>query len=334
MARLVCQSKMGFYPTSVETLKKVKELFRFEDGATLVDPCCGEGDALATFKGCGKLYGIELDSLRAQKASSKLDVLLNADATLGVRRSLHWASFLFLNPPYGVDSLQKRLEDKFVASWGNTVVKGGYMLLVINPSSVSEEMAKDIRLSNYKPIATFFDPSNEDYQNYRQFLILFQRQDANYRHSLEGVLESLDIDKAVDISGIKEGFSVCPGREPDMFKEADFPTWKLDKLLARSAVLSEFEKELLTAECSGFGSIEELNEGQRQFMTASGAIDEPIKSGDDDKGLILKGTVKKNVSQSTNADENGNIKSGKYAENFVTEVYGLDLNTLAFYRYT
>jgi hypothetical protein len=334
MARLACESKMAYYPTSVETLKKVKELFHFEDEAIIVDPCCGEGDALAVFKGCGKLYGIELDSLRAQKASSKLDVLLNADATLGVRRSLNWASFLFLNPPYGVDSLQKRLEEKFVYVWGNTVIKGGYMLLVINPSSATEEMAKTIRLANYKPLVTFFDPANEDYQKYHQFFILFQRQDYLYRHSLEGVLESLDIDKAIDISEIKENFSVCSGREPNMFKEIDFPTWKLDKLLEKSTILSEFEKELLTAECGSFGSIEELNEGQRQFLTASGAIDEPIKENESDLGLILKGTVKKIVSQSTNVDDNGNIKSGKYAENFVTEVYGLDLNTLKFYRYT
>jgi len=333
MARLVCEAKLAYYPTSVGTVKKVKKLFNFEDGAQIVDPCCGEGDAVVVFKDCGRVYGVELETIRAQKAQNKVDVLLNADATMGVRRSLNWCSFLFLNPPYGVDSLGKRLELKFIDTWGGTVINGGYMLLIINQTSISEELIKQIRLQNFKPIASFYDEANDDYKNYGQFFMLFERQSSNYRHDTEALANFMSPKKAIEISQLSDTkFTVTAGRIPDMFKEIEFPSWKLDTLLSKSSAMSDFEKGLLTAQV-GFGSIETLNEGQRQFLTASGAIDEPLKENELDKGLILKGTVKKVTSESSHTKDDEKY-SCKVQETFVTEVFGLDLNTLNFYRYS
>ena len=68
-------------------------------------------------------------------------------------------------------------------------------------------------------------------------------------------------------------------------------------------------------------------------MTASGAIDEPIREDRFDLGLILKGTVKKIGFQANKTNEEGSTVGVKVSENFVTEVYGLDLNTLTFYKY-
>jgi hypothetical protein len=66
----------------------------FEQGAQIVDPCCGEAEAVSVFKDSGRLYGVELDVIRAKKARAKVDVLLNADAINGVMRSLEWVSLL------------------------------------------------------------------------------------------------------------------------------------------------------------------------------------------------------------------------------------------------
>jgi len=333
MARLASEAKMAFYPTSVKTVKKVKAILNFAEESRIIDPCCGEADAVSVFKDCGRVYGVELDTIRARKAESKIDVLLNADANVGVKRSLDWGSFLFLNPPYGVDSLNNRLEHKFIESWGNTIVFGGYLLLIINPSSVDLEIAKVIRNQHYKPVLNFFDPHNEDYQNYQQYFLLFQKESKIYRHDAIAMFDWMSPENSIDINHFQGNlFEVPSGKEPSFFRERVLPSWKLDELLLKSDVSKEFEKELLTTQI-GFGSIEELNEGQRNFLIASGAIDEPLIEGDWDKGLILKGTVKKITTESPQTNDYGEINRVKVSENFSTEVYGLDLNTLQFYKY-
>jgi len=332
MARLACEAKMAFYPTSVETVRKIKKFMEFEQGVQIVDPCCGEADAISEFKDCGRIYGVELDVIRAKKANSKVDVLLNADAISGVMRSLEWVSLLFLNPPYGDDSLGNRLEHKFIERWGNTVMPGGYMLLIINPSSVNLDIAKVIRNQNFRPVLNFFDPNNEDYENYKQYFLLFKRESKGYRHDAFALESWMDISKSMNIDDGLEVIKIPASKEPKNFREYHLPNWKIDELLAKSDIQSEFEKELMTTQV-GFGSIEELNEGQRNFLIASGAIDEPLIEGDWDKGLILKGTVKKTQNESPQADGNGEVATVKVSENFQTEVFGLDLNSLQFYKY-
>jgi len=47
MARLASDAKMGFYATSVETIRKVVEKTLSNQPSTIVvDPCCGEGKHL------------------------------------------------------------------------------------------------------------------------------------------------------------------------------------------------------------------------------------------------------------------------------------------------
>ena len=50
MARLASEAKMAFYPTSVETVRKIRKMFIFEPDAQIIDPCCGEGEAVSVFK--------------------------------------------------------------------------------------------------------------------------------------------------------------------------------------------------------------------------------------------------------------------------------------------
>lgn len=333
MARLASEAKMAFYPTSVETVRKIREMFIFEPDAQIIDPCCGEGEAVSVFKNDGRLYGVELDVIRAKKARTKVHALMNANAIFGVRRSLDWASLLFLNPPYGDDGFGNRLEHKFIERWGNTVLQGGYMLLIINPNSVNLDIAKVIRNQNYKPVLSFFDPDNEDYKNYQQYFLLFKRESKGFRFDALALESCMDISKSIDINEInEEGIQIPSGKMPPVFKEYQLPEWKIDELIEKSDIQSEFEKELMTTQI-GFGSIEELNEGQRNFLIASGAIDEPLIEGDWDKGLILKGTVKKIQNESPQEDDDGDITSVKISENFQTEVFGLDLNSLQFYKY-
>ncbi len=68
MARLEARKKMGFYPTPEETLSMIRRKLHLTRGATLLDPCCGDGNALLnTTSGHSEVstYGVELDTERA-----------------------------------------------------------------------------------------------------------------------------------------------------------------------------------------------------------------------------------------------------------------------------
>ena len=75
MARLEARKKMGFYPTPEETLLMICRKLHLTKGATLLDPCCGDGSALfSATNGYTEVctYGVELDTERTSIACQRL----------------------------------------------------------------------------------------------------------------------------------------------------------------------------------------------------------------------------------------------------------------------
>src|SRR5512136_2435620 len=103
MARQEAQSKLLYYPTPSSQVELISTWFSNPERSRLVDPCCGEGEALYDLKrligGNGETWGIELSPFRAEKASKVLDIVLPADFYT-VQWGENSASLIFLNPPY------------------------------------------------------------------------------------------------------------------------------------------------------------------------------------------------------------------------------------------
>ncbi len=93
---------MGYYPTPPDVVDRIKSFLHYPDGnVNLLDPCCGQGQALGTVaEGANATtYGIELAQYRAEEAKSLLDHVLKC--SYGDTRISHSAfPFLSLNPPY------------------------------------------------------------------------------------------------------------------------------------------------------------------------------------------------------------------------------------------
>jgi predicted RNA methylase len=343
MARLMCEAKLAYYPTDPKTLRNVIDRFlRFPSSASsdkssakkasVLDPCCATGKAVSAFRSISEtlsvsLYGIEIDEQRAKEASKSLDRLLNADAIWGVRRSNDWAGVLFLNPPYGLTADKERVELAFVGRYAQTVVKGGVMILVINPSSLDEAMAKALVSSGYKPIVSVFDPDNEDYKNYKQFFIVLQRIDKKYRFGsandmLEAIISPIPIDQAQT-----EPIDVAAGIAPSLFKEIETPEWRIDEMILKSRLNKRFNI-LLESALTGGSSIETPNEGQAALLLASGVLNRPI--GD----WLLKGQVLKVLKETTEYDEETGKPIGlKVRDEYKTVIYGLNTKNLKFARF-
>ncbi|MBW6487500.1 DUF6094 domain-containing protein [Sulfurimonas sp.] len=337
MARLACETKMGYYPTSTKTIQKVidKTISFPEDKVVYALDCCaGEGEAIdfigSTYN-C-KTFAVELDDNRAKVAVAKhINKVLNADALSGVRKSNHWVGLNFLNPPYDVSASGTRLELDFIERWGLTTSIGGALILVINPSSADDKMTEKLRLQGYRPVVSFYDPENEDYKNYGQFFMVLHQQLPNFRASLEkfySLFENpLNINDDIDF----EKISIKTGAEPQLFKEIELPRWKVEEHLAKSKLKKVFFDELRQASMIN-SSIEHPNEGQAAILIASGALNKKLTLADGTE-VILKGTSTKEKTQSAQTNDDGIVDKVKLVDHYKTVVYGLSLTHGQFVKY-
>lgn len=338
MARLACETKMGFYPTSIESIRKIIEkTLSFPEDKTVyaLDCCAGEGEAIEMIGveySC-KTFAVELDENRAKTASARnIDKVLNADAIGGVRKSNHWVGLNFLNPPYDISATGSRMEIDFIERWGLTTAIGGVLMLIINPSSADEKMASTLRLQGYRPMFSFYDPENEDYKKFGQFFMVLQQQLPNFRASLDKFYSlfenALDINSDIEF----EKLNIKTGTEPQTFKEIHIPRWKIEKHLNKSKLKKVFFDELRQVGMHN-GSIEHPNDGQAAILIASGALNKKITliNGDD---VILKGTSTKGRKQISKMDETtGEVDAARLVDFYKTVVFGLNLTHGQFVKY-
>ena len=98
--------KMGYYPTPLTVVERVRTFLNYPQGnVNVFDPCCGEGLALQNLvEGTNATtYGIELDEYRAEQAKRLLDHVLKGSYE-DARVTNSAFSCLFLNPPYDWES--------------------------------------------------------------------------------------------------------------------------------------------------------------------------------------------------------------------------------------
>lgn len=142
----------GYFPTDAETLEGVLDLLQPADGPMrLLDPCCGEGVALAECQAHlsqVQSFGIELDGERARQAKALLTRAIQGDlfdCILGAGQF----GLLWLNPPYGElpDGQgkgwkgRKRLEKLFYERTHGLLQTGGVMVLIVPHYVLEKEFA-------------------------------------------------------------------------------------------------------------------------------------------------------------------------------------------------
>lgn len=138
MARPQSRQTLGFYPTPPAVVDLIRTFLEFPPGAlSALDPCCGEGAALArlTAGTAARTYGIEIHAGRARAARQRLDHTL-ACGYEEARVSHGSASLLFLNPPYDADVPEDdgralRTERRFLRDTHPSLVPGGVLVYLI-----------------------------------------------------------------------------------------------------------------------------------------------------------------------------------------------------------
>jgi Uncharacterised methyltransferase family (DUF6094) len=171
-------AKNGYYPTDEDTLGRT--LGALDIGGqevAILDPCCGEGTALAELKhhlmeqgASVQAFGIEYDAERAWHAKQLLDVAAHSDVH---DMAIKVRSFgcLFLNPPYGdlvadkaalseASSGRKRLEKVFYQRCHPWLAIDGILVLIIPHYVLDAEFAGMIAKS-YREVRVFMAPEQQ-----------------------------------------------------------------------------------------------------------------------------------------------------------------------------
>lgn len=167
--------KNGYFPTDEVTLERILGALDIDASRLRVlDPCCGEGTALAEIGnhlvGCGaevETLGVEFDKERAWHAKRLLGKVLHADVH-DVFMSARAAGLLFLNPPYGhglsdeariSNSKQagERLELQFLKKTVGWLATGGILVLIVPHYVFSDEMAILIA-KNFERVSCWMAP--------------------------------------------------------------------------------------------------------------------------------------------------------------------------------
>ena len=148
----------GYFPTDEETIERLLGALVPRGGTVrILDPCCGEGSALANIaqhlQAAGasvESLGVELDKERAWHAKTLLTRAIHSDLH-DVVISPRSVGLLFLNPPYGHGIADKanadgrepgeRMEKTFLRKTVPMLVSGGVLVFIVPHYVVDRELA-------------------------------------------------------------------------------------------------------------------------------------------------------------------------------------------------
>ena len=215
--------KAGYYPTDAVTIERIGNMLRMpEKGSVrLLDPCCGEGTALADVRhmliasqasGAGaEAFGIELDVERARHAKQILDRVIHADVHDVVVKARSMG-LLFLNPPYGFGVSDKaaqrelladaekaeRLERTFLRKTVPYLAYGGTLVYIVPHYALDDEIRAYLA-RNFVNLRVFMAPERQ----FKQCVVIGTRCKPGY--VTKAALQPL-----IDAQASEEGAPMLP----------------------------------------------------------------------------------------------------------------------------
>ena len=142
MSRLAAKVRCNYYPLPDREADLIRSCLVFPDQKlSALDPCAGEGRAMATITASSKAvrYGIELDSYRAEAAAKVLDHVIQGDA-LNTHSRIESFGLIYANPPFDDEfgeSGNRRFEVLFLSHVARWLVPGGVLVYVLPAPQLS-----------------------------------------------------------------------------------------------------------------------------------------------------------------------------------------------------
>lgn len=331
--RLVGQSKAGFYPFSNDGVRDIAALLATPEDQrfNILDPCCGEGQALATLAaavGCREedIIGMELEDVRVERTRELLPKarIVGPASFLEAKFDNDAVSCVWLNPPYDNEMGGGfRVETSFVFQASKMLATGGVMILVVperllawrgdmergvSGRGVSSE-AFDLMstvASRFKDWAVIFP--DDEHRPYREtILIATKRRHYVSRNDLN--LHGDHLPPAWNVSECPLQWSIpAPPRVLRTFEKGGFTEKELFEAIAGS------ELWRVTAPPRSRPPAEPLlplSKGHLAMMLASGFLDGIIHP-DGEAPHVVRGTAQKewgDPAVSTEEADNGDTRT-------------------------
>jgi len=188
MSRPQGRIRMGYFPLPEAEAQRIRRHLVYSDvDFSALDPCAGEGQALATITAgaSGRRYGIELDANRAEQARTRTDQLIYGSC-FDVDCRAESFSLLYENPPYD-DAMRdegtaQRLEELFLQHTYRWLKPGGVLILVIPVSQLA--VCGNSLSVQFKDIEVFRlrEPESE---RYKQIVVFGVRRSRRERERLQ-----------------------------------------------------------------------------------------------------------------------------------------------------
>ena len=160
------------YIVSIDTGSETK-------AARLLDPCCGQGEALAYLSGhlgsAHNTWGAELSPERATLSATVLSKV-HACAWQSCRVGRGAVSLLLLNPPYDDDPLAKaRLEQQFLDDSAHALSEGGILIYIVPKAVLGIPHIARHQAARYNDIHIVRFP-DADYAAFKQVIVFGVRK--------------------------------------------------------------------------------------------------------------------------------------------------------------
>lgn len=339
--------KNGYFPTDEFTLSGI--LGALDIGASrvrIIDPCCGEGTALAEVKNhlteCGAsvaAYGIEFDPERAWHAKQLLDRVAHADVA-DVFVTARNCGLLFLNPPYGAlvsdkagtgeRSKADRLEKMFFRKTVSWLQFGGILVLIVPHYVLDTEFASLIA-RNFSDVRVFMAPE----QRFKQCVLFGVKRRSDSPDP--GVVKQLEQIGAGTLPPVlPEQWTAEPYLVPQAGDDAQFSftAVRLDgaqlqeelQRLAGNTLWPQFQTTFSSAARPHRRPLRRLSKWHLALALAAGQISGIVESGDG-RRLLIKGDTFKEKSLQVDrvANKDGDIRETTVATDiFVPVIRGID----------
>lgn len=320
--------KNGYFPTDGDTLGRILSMLEPEDGGPLrlLDPCAGEGVALAECKAhlgavSTEAFGVECDTERAWHAKDILDRVIHGDfqQTLITPRSF---GFLWLNPPYGdlvsdqaatgdAKTGRARLEKTFYNHAVKLLQPGGVIVLIVPHYALDREFSGWIA-HQFDRVAAYRAPVD----TFKQAVVVGvkTRQPPGEKARAATRAWLARIAQGEDETVLPEAWPGEPYRVPPVADRTPFkfqavavdPAQLRDEIRRFPCLWPQFELHLGRAGQAHRRPLRALSQWHLALALAAGQVSGVVRSNDGAKVYVIKGDTYKRKDVTVTFEEAGN----------------------------
>jgi hypothetical protein len=309
--RLEGQKKGGFFPASNELVGEVCKLLTTPSTFSLLDPCCGEGEALKTLAyatGCPEVYGIELEDHRAVKAQALCgDGVLGPASFFDTRITRDTFGLAWVNPPFDDEAGGgQRVELNFLVRATDYIAPGGVLCFVVPETQVGGTWKS-------RELTQFFVERYENgvivlprdkHRPYREVVCIGTKR----KRPIDWAKTGCAVPPMVRIEAVTQRWAVPVTGAPRQFVKIGYTDKELLEAVARSPHwrLTQEPQQIPPARPPL-----PISKGHIALLLASGECDGVVRPEGEEPHLV-KGTamkVKKEPEVTVDEDDNGNTKT-------------------------